>query len=273
MAQPHQIGYHNFHAGISHLSQWTCCDNRDLEQHILPVILGAPGTVPQVIKAVCSLLDFTYIAQLLMHNELMLLKLKESLNNFHAVKHIFITNGSRQGVNGTIGDLNIPKLHMFHHWPVNIMTSGTCDNFCMEIGEALHRIGPKAAYKSINKKEYDVQMIQYSTATQHQSRSPQDWIILSKQPHFIMSIDDAVNKFNLGDFILSICRYLDHGDDGSQHHAQYQYSTPIPQGFETIHIWTSFHLDLPLPNDFYDPISEWIHCKTRDPVLVEVNPS
>ena len=232
-----------------------------------------------------------------MHNELMLLKLKESLNNFHAVKHIFITNGSRQGVNGTIGDLNIPKLHMFHHWPVNIMTSGTCDNFCMEIGEALHRIGPKAAYKSINKKEYDVQMIwyfiwsealqlfssysewhtknsqYYSTATQHQSRSPQDRIVLSKQPHFIMSIDDAVNKFNLGDFILSICRYLDHGDDGSQHHAQYQYSTPIPQGFETIHIWTSFCLDLPLPNDFYDPISEWIHCKTRDPVLVEVNPS
>jgi len=162
MAQPHQIGYHNFDAGISHLSQWTCWGNQDLEWHILPVILGASGAIPPVIEAMCSLLNFTYLAQLLMHDESTLLKLEDALQNFHTAKSIFITNGSRQGANGgIIEDLNIPKLHMLHHWWDNITTSGTSDNFCTEVGEALHRIGPKAAYKSTNKKEYEYQMIWY----------------------------------------------------------------------------------------------------------------
>ncbi|KAF8326294.1 uncharacterized protein EI90DRAFT_2820577, partial [Cantharellus anzutake] len=163
MAQPHRIGYRNFNTGISHLSQWTCRGNRDLERHILPVILGAAGAIPPVIKALRSLLDFTYLAQLPMHNETTLHKLEEALQNFHATKYIFIANGSRRGTNGNviIEDFNIPKLHILHHWRDNIIASGTSDNFCTEVGEALHRVGPKAAYKSTNKKEYETQMIRY----------------------------------------------------------------------------------------------------------------
>ena len=94
-----------------------------------------------------------------------------------------------------------------------------------------------------------------------------------KHPHFSLSTHAAINKFHLSGFIPSLHQLIKLGDDGSQQCAHYDYITPAPGRFEKIQIWTPFCLNLPLPNDFYDPMSEHIHCSTQDPILVKVNPN
>lgn len=56
-AQPHQTGLQSFSSGISHISQWSGKEHRDLQRHILPVIAGAPNVTPSMVKAVRAILD------------------------------------------------------------------------------------------------------------------------------------------------------------------------------------------------------------------------
>ncbi|KAF9513022.1 hypothetical protein BS47DRAFT_1372641 [Hydnum rufescens UP504] len=138
MAQPHRIGTRNFDSGISHYSQWSGKGHRDLEHHIIPVIAGADGSQPGVMKAMRALMDFIYIAQYPLQSDMTLDALKLALSNFHKNKEIFIQNGSRTGSAGVIDHMNIPKVHALHQWMTNIPDLGTTNNYCTEIGETLH---------------------------------------------------------------------------------------------------------------------------------------
>ncbi|KAF9505545.1 hypothetical protein BS47DRAFT_1260144, partial [Hydnum rufescens UP504] len=127
MAQPHCIGTRNFDSGILHYSQWSGKGHQDLECHIIPVIAGADGSQPGVMKAMHALMDFIYIAQYPLQSDMTLDALKLAHSNFQKNKEIFIQNGSQTGSVGVIDHMNIPKVHALHQWMTNIPDLGTTD--------------------------------------------------------------------------------------------------------------------------------------------------
>ncbi|KAF9513228.1 hypothetical protein BS47DRAFT_1362572 [Hydnum rufescens UP504] len=114
MAQLHRVGTRNFDLGISHYLQWSGKGHRDLEHHIIPVIVGADRTQPGVMKAIHALLDFIYIAQYPLQSDTTLDALKTALSTFHKNKDIFVQNSSHAGTARVIEHMNIPKLHALH---------------------------------------------------------------------------------------------------------------------------------------------------------------
>ena len=112
IAQPKRVGSRTFSGGIS---QWSGCENRDLEQHIVGVIAGDEHVTPCIMKAVHSLLDFIYKAQFPMHSN-------QSLQSMQADLQVFWDNVDAFRANGTcaLEHFNIPKLHALYHYTQNI---------------------------------------------------------------------------------------------------------------------------------------------------------
>lgn len=108
MTQPHFTGKHNFSHGISHLSQLSGHEHRDLQHHILPAIAGHPNSVPWVLKAVRAFLDFSYKVQFPRHSSTSLELLEKDLQVFYQNYKVFISNGARG-----LDHMKIPKLHYF----------------------------------------------------------------------------------------------------------------------------------------------------------------
>ena len=162
MAQPRRVGFRNFSSGISHLSQCSGRENRDLERHTLPVIAGAENVDPRVFRCIRAILDFIYKAQFPLQSEKTLESMREDLVAFWANVGVFIANGARVGEGGDIIDhFHIPKLHLLHHYAANIRDLGAIGNYSTEIGETLHISFCKEAYKATNRKDYDAQIISY----------------------------------------------------------------------------------------------------------------
>lgn len=162
MAQPRRMGFRNFDSGISHLSQCSGREHRDLERHLLPVIAGAEDLDPRVLKCVRAFLDFVFKALLPLQSDNTLACMESDLKTFWATIKVFIDIDARTGSSGdTISHFKIPKLHVLWHYLQNIRDLGTPDNYSTEIGETLHIPFCKKAYKATNRKEYDEQIITY----------------------------------------------------------------------------------------------------------------
>ena len=162
MAQPHCVGFQNFSSGISHISQCSSRENRDLEWHTLPVIAGAENVDARVLRCIRALMDFIYKAQFPLQSEETLKLMQEDLTTFWANVNVFIANGTRIGEAGNIIDhFCIPKLHLLLHYVSNIHDLGVIGNYSTEIGETLHIFFCKDAYKATNRKDYDAQIISY----------------------------------------------------------------------------------------------------------------
>ena len=58
---------HHFMKGISLTSQWMGMEHKNMEKVFLGVIVGA--TNPQVVLAVCGVLDFIYYAHFKVHTD------------------------------------------------------------------------------------------------------------------------------------------------------------------------------------------------------------
>jgi Plavaka transposase len=153
IAQPHLIGRRNFGRGISHLSQLSGREHRDLQRHVLPAILGNPGTVPQVQTAVRAFLDFSYKVQFPAHSDVSLELLEKDLATFYRNYQIFISNGSRDPPH-----MKIPKLHYLRHAVSDIKYLGALDGLSTETMETLHRL-VKTAYPLTNRRQFTPQII------------------------------------------------------------------------------------------------------------------
>jgi hypothetical protein len=90
MAQPRHVGERNFARGISHISQWTGKESRDLERHILPVIAGAEGVPTRAVLATRVILEISYMAQFPTHTETALQAMDAQLAAFWDNVQIFI---------------------------------------------------------------------------------------------------------------------------------------------------------------------------------------
>jgi len=155
-AQPHRIGARNFSAGISHLSQLSGKEWRDMERHLAPVIAGHSNASPRVLKSIRGLLDFIFKALFPMHSDHTLAQMMQDHEVFRQNRTIFISNGSRD-----IDHMKIPKLHYLPHTKSNVEDLGTTDNFSTEPCESLHVTHCKNAYKATNRKAYRTQIIRY----------------------------------------------------------------------------------------------------------------
>jgi Plavaka transposase len=156
------IGMHHFNHGISSLSQWTGCEDRELQRVLLAAIAGAPGIDHRVMRCLRAFHDFLYLAQYRSHSTTTLEYLEQSLRVFHSLKKIFIVNGARRGEkNNVIPHFKIPKLSALHMYSYHIPLMGSSMQFSTEIMETCHQLMAKAPYKATNGRDFVSQMCAY----------------------------------------------------------------------------------------------------------------
>ncbi|EIW82029.1 hypothetical protein CONPUDRAFT_54531, partial [Coniophora puteana RWD-64-598 SS2] len=109
-----------------------------------------------VMRAVRALLDFVMVAQYHSQTTETLTCLRQSLDNFHANKQIFITLNAR-----TQDHFNIPKLHSLLHYLKKILALGLLDGLNTENTEWLHIDFAKKAWRGTNHKDYVFQMARW----------------------------------------------------------------------------------------------------------------
>ncbi|KAH8986016.1 hypothetical protein EDB92DRAFT_1949462 [Lactarius akahatsu] len=144
-----------FMKGISGLSCVTGLEHKNMCRILLGLIINHPlpsGQAPLwLVRTVCTLLDFLYLAQLPSQTTDTLCRLEDSLASFHSNKSIFVDLGIRD-------HFNIPKVHSLIHYSSSIMLFGTTDNYNMEQTERLHIDFAKDAYRATNHKDKYQQM-------------------------------------------------------------------------------------------------------------------
>ena len=144
-----------FTKGITILSRVSGQEHKKMCAILLGLIVDLP--VPggrdssRVVKAVCALLDFLYLAQFQCHTSDTLSRLKDCLAAFHNNKAVFIDLGIRE-------NFKIPKLHSLVHYASSICLFGTTDNYNTEQSEHLHIDLAKEAYRATNHKDEYTQM-------------------------------------------------------------------------------------------------------------------
>ncbi|KDQ15498.1 hypothetical protein BOTBODRAFT_108756 [Botryobasidium botryosum FD-172 SS1] len=146
---PRHPDLRHFKKGISHLSQWSGTEAKEVEKVFVGLILDA---VPaEAVDATRALLDFLYVSQYQSLSSSALELLKSHLDDFHAAKHIFAEYGQHD-------TFNIPKLHMISHYLELIMLLGTPDGYNTESPERLHIDMAKKGYRASSKKNFLRQM-------------------------------------------------------------------------------------------------------------------
>ncbi len=150
-AMPSHPGLRHFKNGISHVSQWTGHEHKEMEKVFLALV--ASHACPEVILAVRGVLDFIYLASLQSHTSTTLELLRSALDQFHENKEIFIKLEARNQ-----DHFNIPKIHSMEHYKDLIQLFGSADGYNTESPERLHINYAKDAYRASNRKDYTQQM-------------------------------------------------------------------------------------------------------------------
>lgn len=195
-AMPSHPNLRHFKNGISHVSQWTGTEHKEMEKVFLGIV-SSDTADSGVIKAVRGLVDFTYYASLQSHTTITLLGLRNALNEFHANKEAFIKLGGRDQPH-----FNIPKVHSLEHYEELIRQFGTADGFNTESPERLHIDYAKEAYRASNRRDYISQMTRWLQRQEAVDRFTVylAWTKTLSQPPIM-----AVDKFDIDseDFLVS----------------------------------------------------------------------
>jgi hypothetical protein len=142
-------GLRHFKNGISHVTQWTGREHKEMQRIFVALLAGAVQA-PVLCTAV-AVVDFIYYAQLHVHTSKTLEAMQKSLDTFHEQKDVFVRLGVRD-------HFNIPKLHQMSHYIEAIKSRGSADGYNTESPERLHIDYAKEAYRASNKREYVRQM-------------------------------------------------------------------------------------------------------------------
>jgi hypothetical protein len=147
-----------FTKGITTLSCMSGHEHKKMASILLGLIvdLHVPGGSDSmcIIKAVCMLVDFLFLAQYESHTSDTLTLLQELLARFHENKQVFIDLEVRE-------TFNLPKLHALGHYTSSIRLFGTMDNYNTEQTERLHIDLAKDAYHTTNRKDEFTQMTRW----------------------------------------------------------------------------------------------------------------
>jgi Plavaka transposase len=144
-----------FTKGIATLSRVSGHEHKKMCSIILGLIIDLPIPGGQnsshMVKAVCALLDFLFLAQYQCHTAHTISHLDDSLSAFHENKQVFLDLGVRE-------HFNFPKLHSLIHYASSICLFSTTDNYNTEQSERLHIEFTKDAYRATNHKDEYPQM-------------------------------------------------------------------------------------------------------------------
>ncbi|EUC59000.1 hypothetical protein RSOL_290910 [Rhizoctonia solani AG-3 Rhs1AP] len=173
-----------FRNGVSHLSQTTMKEHRDLQRVHMAVMAGAPiPDARRVTSATRSILDCIYLAQFTSHSDSSLEAYRRSHEQFHSQKQIWLDNKSRLGKDAMRKEamrndgaeveesakenarnhFNIPKLHILRHLADHVELKGTADNYTTEAMEHLHIDLVKNAYRASNRRNWKEQTTRWLT--------------------------------------------------------------------------------------------------------------
>jgi hypothetical protein len=307
--QHHRTGYRSFPKGISHISQWSGKEDRDVQRLILGVIAGAENATPAVVNAVRSRLDFMYLAQLPQHTDHTLRLMSERLADYNSARLVYIRNGARRGKNGVINHMKYPKGHANHHYAQGIKYNGTIDNYSTETPETNHIASCKEPWKESNRKDFMYQVIRRLTRHEciHLRSSFMQWreqqlggggetlgeeetsivngpshVKLAKIPHFrSIPIQDIARLHAIPGLYTAIARYV-HAQDSGLPVVERRIlgDDHIPSSFKELDLWTSFRISPKCVDERYDTETFTIHCRPAsteaqsveafDPVLIQV---
>jgi len=172
-AMPSHPSIRHFKSGISHVSQWTGTERKEMEKVFLGTLINvAPEPV---IRAVRHLLDFIYLAHYETHTDETLRKLEQTWEKFTQLKQIFLSKGIRK-------NFEIPKIHSMQHYAEMIRSRGTADGYNTEASERLHIDLAKVAYESSNRRDYIPQMKEWLMRRESIAffSSYLDWVVQSE---------------------------------------------------------------------------------------------
>lgn len=148
-------GMRHFGHGISHLSQLTGKEQKEMEKALMLVIAGCTALPKDAVIAASALLNFIYLARYPIHSESTLGLMEESLKVFHNHKQIFEDEGVCKSFDG------IPKLHSLQHYACSIRNKGAADGYSTESPERLHIDFAKKGYQASSKNDYLSQMVKW----------------------------------------------------------------------------------------------------------------
>lgn len=148
-AIPNLPGLRHFKNGISHVSQWTGTEHKEMQKIFVGILAGAVD--PKVLAVAQAVVDFVYLSQFQMHTTETLEMLRQAFDTFHANKDIFIDLGIRE-------HFNVPKIHSMTHYLDSIRHKGTLDGYNTELPERLHIEYAKDAYRAGNRRDYIAHM-------------------------------------------------------------------------------------------------------------------
>jgi hypothetical protein len=148
-----------FMKGISGLSRVSGQEHNQICCLLLGLIVDLPlpnGQSPaRLIRAVCGLLDFLYLAQYPLHSTGTLELLGNALAFWDENKNIFVELNVQKHFD------NIPKLHFLRHYIVSVTLHGTTDNYNTKYTERLHIDLAKDAYRATNHVDEYTQMTRW----------------------------------------------------------------------------------------------------------------
>ncbi|KAG1804964.1 uncharacterized protein HD556DRAFT_1283310 [Suillus plorans] len=132
-----RVGTRHFGSGVSHISQMTCREHRDIERTMIATIAGATNATPDFVHAIRALTEFFYQAQSPVHTDSSIASMVQSLDEFHRLKQGILDAGARRGKRGTIDNFLIPKLELFHSFAGSIRALGGLIQYSADVSERL----------------------------------------------------------------------------------------------------------------------------------------
>ncbi|KAF9527055.1 hypothetical protein CPB83DRAFT_895492 [Crepidotus variabilis] len=151
-ALPLAHGLRCFKNSISLLAQISGPERKNMAK----ILLGCVQDVmaPSGVKAVKAILDFIFLAQYPLHNDITLGYLRDALKEFHNNKDYFIHVGCR-------AHLDLPKIHSLLHYVESIELFGTTDNYNTETFERFHISFAKQGWRATNQRDEFPQMTRW----------------------------------------------------------------------------------------------------------------
>jgi len=154
--QPH-IGLRHFSEGVSRLKQVTGREHRNIQRYIIAVIAGAAPR--DFVVAIRSLMDFRYLAQAPVIDDIVCDRIGAALAEFHNHKSAIMKAAVRVGKgNRPILNWYIPKLELMQSVVPNIKANGAAIHWTADHTEHAHIEVVKDPGKSGNNQKYEEQI-------------------------------------------------------------------------------------------------------------------
>ena len=120
---------------VSHVSQMTGREHRDLQRTIVPTIAGLAD--PDFVRAIRAIVDFLYRAQAATFTPSSIRAMEESLQEFHSFKGAILRAGARRGKSKEIFHFEILKLELLQSFGRSIHNSGSLIPYTADVSERL----------------------------------------------------------------------------------------------------------------------------------------